>query len=219
MKKILIVDDDDELRKNLSGVLTEAGYQTDEAPTGVAAIKKASVDSFDIILLDLIMPKMDGIEALTELRKVSPNSKKIIITAFATIDNAIDALKKGASHYISKPFKVEEVLTVIKRVLEEAKFEEGVRKLAMDNTLNALANPIRRKIIKLLCERAKMRLMEITRQLEIEDHTKVVFHLKLLREVGLIQQDDERSYMLTKEGKKITDCLKMLENYLETSDA
>ena len=59
-----------------------------------------------------------------------------------------------------------------------------------------------------------MRLMEITRELGIDDHTKVIFHLKLLKEAGIVQQDKEKSYSLAKEGTKTIDCLRMLENYL-----
>ena len=131
--------------------------------------------------------------------------RSYMTTAFGAIENAITAVKKGASHYISKPFRIGDVLTVIKRVLEEAKFEEGVRRLKMDHTLSTLANAIRRRIIWFLHERGHMRLMEITKELNIEDHTKVVFHLRFLKESGLVTQDDWRSYLLTKKGKRVYD--------------
>lgn len=214
MKKILVVDDNEELRANLAEVLKGAGYHTDEAATGREAIEKASAEEFHAILLDLMMPKMNGIAALSELRRICPWTKIIMITAFATVENAIDAIKKGASDYLSKPFKIEDILSVISRVLEEARFEEGINKLSMDNTLSALANSIRRKIIKLLSRGTGMRLMEITRELGIEDHTKVVFHLKMLAEAGLLEQSSEKIYLLTKEGERAVDCLKILENYL-----
>ncbi|OGP66047.1 MAG: hypothetical protein A3K22_05015, partial [Deltaproteobacteria bacterium RBG_16_42_7] len=151
-KKILIVDDDDELRANLSGILRGKGYHTDEASSGKEAIKKALLGEFDIVLLDLMMPKMSGMDVLTELRKLKPKTKVIMITAFASIDNAVEAIKKGASDYISKPFKIEELHTTIRRALEEARFDMSVKKLDLDYTLSSLSNPIRRKIIKLLYE-------------------------------------------------------------------
>ncbi|MEW6410038.1 MAG: response regulator [Nitrospirota bacterium] len=214
IKKILIVDDDAELRANLSEILIGAGYHTDEASSGKEAIEKADAEEFDIALLDLMMPKISGIDILTELRKVRPKTKIIMITAFATVENAVDAIKKGASDYISKPFKVEELLTTIRRVLEEARFEEGVRKLDLDYIMISLSNPIRRNIIRLLSSRTSMRLMEITRELDIEDHTKVVFHLKMLKESAIIEQDKEKSYFLTREGERIVNCLKVLESFL-----
>ncbi|HEX8950031.1 MAG TPA: response regulator [Dissulfurispiraceae bacterium] len=214
MKKILIVDDDAELRGNLSEILRDSGYDTEEASNGREAIAKAAAGGFDIALLDLIMPGMNGIDVLGEISRINPKINTIMITAFATIENAVTAIKKGARDYISKPFKIEELITTIKRVLEESKFEEDIKKLNFEHTLSSLANPIRRGIIQLLLQKQSMRLMEMTKELGIEDHTKVVFHLKTLKEAGIIEQDREKLYFLTKEGKKITDLLKILETHL-----
>jgi len=214
MKKVLIVDDDAELRSTLSEILKGAGYHIDEASSGKEAIEKMASKDFDIALLDLMMPKMNGIETLTELKKITPKTKVIMITAFATVENAVDAIKKGASDYISKPFRIEELLTTIRRVIEEGRFEEGITKLDLDYTLSSLANPIRRNILRLLNSRKSMRLMELVRELGIDDHTKVVFHLKVLKESGIIEQDTDKSYSLTEEGERILSGLKILENYL-----
>ena len=214
MKKILIVDDDAEFRSNLTEVLTGAGYQAESAASAQEAIARSEGEEFDIILLDFMMPKMNGIDSLITLRRLRPKTKVIMITAFATVENAVDAMKRGASDYISKPFKIEALLTTVRRVLEEARFEACVNNLDLDRTLSSLANPIRRNIIKLLHARENMRLMEITRELEINDHTKVIFHLKLLKEAGIVQQNNEKLYSLAKEGTKTIDCLRMLENYL-----
>lgn len=214
MKKVLIVDDDAELRSTLSEILKGAGYHIDEASSGKEAIEKMASKDFDIALLDLMMPKMNGIETLTELKKITPKTKVIMITAFATVENAVDAIKKGASDYISKPFRIDDLLTTIRRVIEEGRFEEGITKLDLDYTLSSLANPIRRNILRLLNSRKSMRLMELVRELGIEDHTKVVFHLKVLKESGIIEQDKDKSYSLTEEGERILSGLKILENYL-----
>ena len=216
MKSILIVDDDPEFRANLTEILTEAGYRTDTASTGSEAVKKAAARGFDAILLDLIMPGMNGMEVLTELKKLGPKSKIIMITAFATVDNAVRAIKRGASDYIAKPFNIDDLLVTIKLVLEEARFEANIKKLDMDYALSSLANPIRRKLIRLLRVNTKMRLMELTRELSITDHTKVIFHLKTLRDSNIVRQDKNKSYHLTPEGDRIIDCLSILENYLST---
>jgi len=216
VKRILIVDDDAELRANLSEILKNAGYHTDEASSGGEAIRKATSEDFDIMLLDLIMPKMNGIDVLTEMQKIKPGIKVIMITAFATVENAVEAIRKGASDYISKPFKIDALLATIRGVLEEVSFEEGIKRLDLDSTLNSLSSPIRRKIIRLLSSRICMRLIEITRGLGVDDHTKVLFHLKMLKESGLIGQDMKRSYFLTDEGKKVLNCLEILDYYLST---
>lgn len=213
MKKILIVDDDTEFRRHLIEVLKEE-YQVDDASSATEAYEKLGTGDFDIVLLDYMMPKQNGIDALYEIKRLRPKAKVIMITAFASIENAIDVIKKGASDYISKPFKIDNLLLAIRRVLEEAKFEEGMKKLDIDRTLSALASPIRRNILKLLRGRGDIHLMEITRHLQIEDHTKVVFHLKMLKEADIIDQSKGRTYFLTKEGIRITECLKTLEQYL-----
>jgi DNA-binding NtrC family response regulator len=212
MKKILVVDDDAEFRSNLIEVLKGAGYETESVSSAKAAMDLAGVQDFDIVLLDFMMPKMNGIDTLIALRKSMPKTRVIMITAFSSIENAVVAIKKGASDYVSKPFKIDELLTTIRRVLEEAKFEENMERMDFDHTLSSLANPIRRSILKLLRSRDEMRLMEITRELGIDDHTKVVFHLKILKEAGSIEQNVNKSYFLTAAGMKTIDCLKTMEN-------
>lgn len=211
MKKILIVDDDAEFRANLTEILRDEGYETDSASSAKEALEKNQVQEFDIVLLDFMMPKMSGIDALQVIRNRHPKTKVIMITAFASVGNAVDAIKRGASDYISKPFKIPDMLMTIRRVIEEAKFEEGMKRLDLDLAFNAIANPIRRNILKLLHNTDSMRLMEITRELGIEDHTKVSFHLKLLKEAGIIMQDHAKTYSLTESGSKAMNCLKSME--------
>jgi len=214
MKRILVVDDDQELRSNLTFVLKEAGYQTDEASSAQEAVKLAVDEDFDVVLLDVIMPKSGKIDALAELRRVAPRSKIVMITAFATIENAVDAIKRGASDYLSKPFKIDALLTTIRRVLEEARFEVRATSENFDCVLGALSNPIRRKILRIIAQKKRARLMELARELDIEDHTKVIFHLKILKECGIIEQDKDKSYSLTAKGEGTLNCLKIVENHL-----
>ena len=216
MKRILIVDDDNELRENLAEILRGAGYRTDEASSGREAVEKAIDEDFDLILLDFMMPKMSGADVLMELRKVAPRSRVIMITAFATVENAVDAIKRGASDYLSKPFKIDDLLARIRKALEEATFESCGVKEDFDCILSSLSNSIRRKIIHLMAARKTVRLMELARELHIEDHTKVIFHLKILREAGMVEQDKARTYTLTKEGERTMSCLKILETHLSS---
>jgi DNA-binding NtrC family response regulator len=214
LKKILIVDDDAKIRSTIAKILNEKGFQTDTASSGKDAIEKATTEEFDIAILDLMMPEISGMDVLIELKKIKPKTKIIMITGFATIDNAVQAIKKGASDYITKPFKVEDLDATIKRTFEEAKFDKEIKRLDLDYTLGSLSSSLRRKIIKLLYQTKGMHLMEITRALDIEDHTKIVFHLKMLKESGIIKKDKEKAYSLTKEGEKTLSCLKILEDHL-----
>jgi DNA-binding response OmpR family regulator len=192
LKKILIVDDDVKIRSTIAKILNEKGFQTDTASSGKDAIEKATTEEFDIAILDLMMPEISGMDVLIELKTI----------------------KKGASDYITKPFKVEDLDATIKRTFEEAKFDKEIKRLDLDYTLGSLSSSLRRKIIKLLYQTKGMHLMEITRALDIEDHTKIVFHLKMLKESGIIKKDKEKAYSLTKEGEKTLSCLKILEDHL-----
>ena len=216
MKKVLVVDDDKAVRTTILKILKTKGYKTTEASSGKEAIEKASSNSLDIVLLDFMMPTINGMDVLVELRKSKPKIKVIMMTGFATVDNAVEAIKKGASDYITKPFNADELDATIRRCLEEARFDMNIKKLDLDFTFSSLSNPIRRKIIKLLYQNNGMHLMELTRALDIEDHTKVVFHLKMLKDSELVDQDKEKSYFLKKEGEKTLNCLKILEGHLST---
>jgi DNA-binding NtrC family response regulator len=214
MKRVLIVDDDAELRSHVSEILKGAGYETQEAVSGHDAVDKASRGAFDVILLDMIMPKGGGSETLNDLKKITPRSRIIMLTAFATIGNAVEAIKKGASDYLSKPFKMNDLLTAIRRVLEEASFDACAGQQDMEVILSSLSNPLRTKIMRLIESRKKVRLTDMTKELDIEDHTKVLFHLRILKQSGLVEQDGEKRYSLTKEGERAMSCLKILEAHL-----
>ena len=214
MKKILIVDDDPQLRERISKILSKEGYCTVVADNGRDAIEEASSQGFDIALLDLMMPKMTGMEVLQELKKIQKKIKIIMITAFATVGSAVDAMKKGASEYISKPFKIEELLVIIKRVLEEARFEQNVDKLELDYVMASLSNSIRRDIIKLIYRKTRMRFNEILRELKIEDNAKMAFHLRTLKDHAIIAQDEDKLYVLTDSGEKVLNSLRIMEKYI-----
>ncbi len=214
MTKVLIVDDEKEFRTYLSEAVSAAGYEVQQASSGREAVDKAADEDFDVVLLDLIMPKMSGSDVLVELRRVSPRSRVIMITAFASIENAVDAIKRGATDYLSKPFKIDELLMRMKRALEEARVELGTEKGDFDGILGSLSNPIRRAIIQMISLRNTMRLMDLVRELNISDHTKVLFHLKMLKEAGVLEQGPDKAYFLANQGKKTLACLQVLEKHL-----
>lgn len=214
MKQILIVDDDSEVRENLEEILNDEGYLTKTASSGRAAIEKSQKNQFDLILLDYMMPEQTGMDVLSDLKRINPMSKIVMITAFASIENAVEAIKKGAHEYLAKPFKIDQLILLIRQLSEEIRFEEQIQKTDMEDTLSTLSNSIRRETIRMFRKRTQLRLMEITRELKIEDHTKVVFHLRSLKQAGLIKQEKNKSYILTLEGKNILKCLDLMENFM-----
>lgn len=208
MASILIVDDDDELRAGLKEVLEDEEFEIFTARDGTDALEQVKHRDFDLVLLDMVMPGLSGLETLLLLQQKKPNLRVVMITAFSTVENAVQAMRRGASDYLTKPFRSSILLATVRRVLEEARFKVCRDVLDTDNTFNAMANPIRRKILALLADNAgHCRFMDITRELGINDHTKVNFHLKVLRENGLIQLDPQKLYGLSEEGEKVARCL------------
>lgn len=210
MSKILVVDDDQELRENIVEILNADGFEACTAANGEEALDLLRETTIDLVLLDLIMPKMGGMEVLSLIKRQYPGVKVIMITAYSTVDNAVEAMKIGADDYITKPFKINDLSMAIKRNLAEADFLACRTVLNMDHTFSCLANAMRRQILFLINQEGKIRFMDITRKLGVADHTKVNFHLKVLKEANLIEQDSRKSYALSKEGEKVLDCLNVI---------
>ncbi|MBE0504869.1 MAG: response regulator [Desulfuromonadales bacterium] len=208
--RILVVDDDQELRETISEILDDAGFFVANASSGEEALKILSGQTFDLVLLDMIMPGLGGQEILPLLKRQAPRTRIIMITAFATVENAVAAMRKGADDYLTKPFKVDELLTAVRRSLEEARLLDCSLQVEMDSTFSCLANSIRRDILKLIGREQRLRFMDITRHLGIEDHTKMNFHLKMLRNADLVGQDEHKNYILTPQGERILACLSQI---------
>lgn len=125
-ENILVVEDEDIARKNLVHILKKEGYEVISTNNGVKAISLLESDNFDLVITDLKMDKMDGMQVLLKSRELQPFTEVIMITGYATVDSAVKAMKDGAYHYIAKPYKIDEVRQVVK----EALFK---RKLRMEN--------------------------------------------------------------------------------------
>ena len=118
-RSILVVDDEEALRTVLSSELSSEGYLVDNASDGDEAITILQNKPFDLVLLDIKMPRVDGFEVLKFIKKNSPAIKVIMLTAFADLKNAIESKKLGAEDFISKPYDLVDLLTTIERVLSE----------------------------------------------------------------------------------------------------
>jgi DNA-binding NtrC family response regulator len=114
---ILVVDDESLMREALNDWLREDGYEVGLAASGDEAIAKAKEKTWQVVLLDLKMPGMDGLETLRRLKEVSPDSEIIMMTAYATIDTAVQAMKEGAFDYLVKPFDPDEIEMQIKKIV------------------------------------------------------------------------------------------------------
>jgi len=121
---IHIIDDEPIIHEVLGDLLTSEGYEVENSYSGEEALEKHSSQSFDLALLDLLMPGIDGIEVLKKLKKIDPLSVVIIITAYASVESAISAMKIGAFDYVRKPFKHDELLLTVKRAIEHRKLQE-----------------------------------------------------------------------------------------------
>jgi len=121
--RILIVDDDENIRKVLAMILEDEGYVVDQAETAKQAIEKTKKNFYNMALIDIRLPDMEGIELLTKMRDTVPRMRKIIITGYPTLQNAIEAVNRGADAYILKPFDVNKVLATIKEQLRKQREE------------------------------------------------------------------------------------------------
>ena len=130
MKKILVVDDDKAMGEMCRELLKSKGYVSDVVTTGKDAIEKASVnEKYSVVLTDLIMPDLDGIEVLKRVKQQNPHVDVVVMTSYGTVANAVEAMKLGASDYITKPFKRDELIFVIEKIFHMQRLEGEVDRL------------------------------------------------------------------------------------------
>lgn len=127
MKRVLVADDEKNMRWALKKALLNDGFIIDEAENGQDALNKFDANIYDLIILDIKMPEMNGIEVLKEIRNKDKDIPVIVITAYGTISSAIEAIKLGAADYIQKPFDIDELKHVIKKSLELTNLKEEVK--------------------------------------------------------------------------------------------
>jgi len=127
--RILIVEDDREMRQLLADLLGEEGYQVVVSPDGPSALETLRQTSFDLTLTDLMMPKMRGTELVKKIKEIDPDAPVLLITAFGTIESAVEAMRAGAFHYVTKPFRAEEILLHVSRALEQRSLRKELQHL------------------------------------------------------------------------------------------
>jgi DNA-binding response OmpR family regulator len=123
-KPILIVDDEKNIRLTLSQSLESLGVETDTAGNGEEALAKLKERDFGLMLLDIRMPGIDGMEVLRQVREIRPDIRIIMITAYGTIESAVEAIKLGAVDFLQKPFDPDEIRQLVSRVMDRDKLDE-----------------------------------------------------------------------------------------------
>jgi len=122
--RILVVDDDESIRKTIAAILEEKGYVVDTAENGKEAIEKTNFNFYNLALIDIRLPDMEGTKLLAEIKETTPKMVKIIVTGYPSLQNAITAVNMGADSYLLKPVNIDSLLETIKRHLnrqQEAK--------------------------------------------------------------------------------------------------
>lgn len=138
--KILVVDDDENIRKVEVAILEDKGYLVEAVGTAREAIEKSKRKFYNVALIDIRLPDMEGIELLTKIRDTTPKMRKIIVTGYPTLQNAVDAVNEGADAYIVKPFDVEKVLGTIEQQLSK---QEEERKYSQDKVAEFIEARVR----------------------------------------------------------------------------
>jgi DNA-binding NtrC family response regulator len=126
--RILVVDDDETIRRTMKAILEDEGYTVDLAATGKEAIQKSEKTAYNIALLDIRLPDIEGVELLKQLKDTVPRTRKVMVTGYPSMQNAIAALNKNADAYLVKPVDVEKLLATVRDQLqlqeEEKQFSE-----------------------------------------------------------------------------------------------
>jgi DNA-binding NtrC family response regulator len=138
--RILIVDDDENIRKVLVAILEDKGYNIEAVGTAREAIRKTDKKFYNLALIDIRLPDMEGIELLTKIRDTTPRMRKIIITGYPTLQNAVEAVNLGADAYIMKPFDVEKVLSTIS---EQLRKQDQEKKYSQDKVAEFIETRVR----------------------------------------------------------------------------
>ncbi len=127
--KILVAEDEPIARENLEHILRKESYNVVSVENGAAAIKEMEKSEFDLVMTDLRMQPVDGLQVLKRAKELYPNTEVIVITGFATVGSAVEAMQKGAYYYVPKPYKIDEVRIIVRQALEKRSLRQEVSEL------------------------------------------------------------------------------------------
>ncbi len=125
--RVLVVDDEEMARENIERVILKEGHIVQTASNGVEALEKVKLQEFDLIITDLKMDQMNGIQLTENIKKAAPRTEIMLVTGHATVDSAVDAFTKGAAYYLPKPYKLDELRSAVKRILDKKRHAQITR--------------------------------------------------------------------------------------------
>ncbi len=161
--RLLIVDDEKVALRNLEHVMKKEGYEVTATQSGANALALLGKQPFDVVLTDLRMEKIDGMQILQKCRETCPDTEVILITGYATLESAVDAMKHGAFYYIAKPFRLDEVRKVVAEALEKVRLRR--ENLALREQVESFQGKVR-----IITQDAEMqRLLDMARQIAPTD--------------------------------------------------
>jgi two-component system phosphate regulon sensor histidine kinase PhoR len=146
--RILVVDDEMGIREGCKRVLSAEGYAVDDAENGNAGLEKVKKNAYDLLLVDLMMPGISGLELIAKIHLIDPEIILVVITGHATIETAVEAMKKGAYDYLPKPFPPDALIAVVRRGLEKRTLRQEAKKLYEERD---------QRLLELVNERSRMR--------------------------------------------------------------
>jgi diguanylate cyclase (GGDEF)-like protein len=206
--KVLIVDDEPDTLEIIQKLLRYEGYNVLIASTGEEGVKKVVEEKPEVVLMDINLPGIEGTEALRRIREINPLQSVIMLTAFATVDNAIKALKEGASDFIKKPFENEHLIHIVNQCLEKyrtlmekEKLQEEVRRLSITDDLTGLYNyrhffkTLESELVRLMRQKTSLSLLMFDLD-HFKRYNDLYGHLegdKVLRKTGEIVKHSIRS--------------------------
>ncbi|MGF1741775.1 response regulator [Vibrio profundum] len=202
-RTLLLVEDDRSLREMLIDAFRQDSFSVEAFDNAEDALESAESNDFDLALLDVVLPGITGIEAITPLRRLQPSIGVVVYTAFATVDVAVDAMKKGADDFITKPIDPASLATTLKRIHATRSKNSSIDERSHDLIFSALANPIRRKTLQKIKQHRTIKFMDLCRIVGVSDHTKFNFHLKQLVSCTLVKKEAGRVYSLTEKGRQV----------------
>lgn len=150
--RIIVIDDDEGIRKTLATILEDEGYSVDTAESGNEALLKTNVDFYNLALIDVRLLDMDGTELLVRIKETVPRMRKIIITGYPTVHNAIEAVNRNADAYLVKPFDVSKALFVIR---EQLKKQESEKRYNQEKVTEFIETQVRQLEAETVIDRSK----------------------------------------------------------------
>ena len=207
--RVLIIDDEDRIRQACIRLLSEEGCDADEADNGIRGLKMIEQDHYDIVLLDLMMPGLSGLDVLSDLKTRHPDTVIIVITGYATLEHSIESMKRGAFDFLAKPFAPQDLRLAISKAIEFIRTLQDIaseksRMRVMINTLNdgVLTTDHQKRIA--LANPAFLRLMDVPKKSVIGNPVEAV-----IREPAVLEMIDQAMAQGPNEYAELTQDIEM----------